>query len=66
MKPCSAYWKRRSRLRYDPENERYCETEVAKSVNCWSPSTSVKAMAVPPRKSPPLVRPTFTGGRPSR
>ena len=51
---------------YDPENERYCDTDVAKKVNCWSPSTSVKAMAVPPRKSPPLVRPTFTGGRPSR
>ena len=30
MKPCSAYWKRRSRFRYDPENERYCETEAAK------------------------------------
>ena len=51
---------------YDPENDRYCDTEVAKNVNCWSPSTSVKATAVPPRKSPPLVRPTFTGGRPSR
>ena len=35
-------------------------------LNCLSPSTSVKVTWVPPNTSPPLVTPTFTGGRPSR
>ena len=45
---------------------RYCETDEAKKLNCLSPSTSVKVTCVPPKTSPPLVTPTFTGGRPSR
>ena len=35
-------------------------------MNCWSPNTSPKVTAVPPKMSPLLVTPTFTGGRPSR
>ena len=35
-------------------------------LNCWSPSTSVNDTIDPPKTSPPLVTPTFTGGRPSR
>ncbi len=35
-------------------------------LNCLSPSTSVNVTCVPPNTSPPLVTPTFTGGRPSR
>jgi hypothetical protein len=31
-----------------------------------SPSTSVNETAVLPKKLPPLVTPTFSGGRPSR
>ena len=51
---------------YENAIVRYCETEAAKKLNCLSPSTSVKVTCVPPNRSPPLVTPTFTGGRPSR
>ena len=44
---------------------RYCEIDAAYRLNCWSPSTSLKLTAEPPKMSPPLVTPTFTGGRPS-
>ena len=48
------------------EKARYCEIDAAKMLNCLSPSTSLKLTAVPPNRSPPLVTPTLTGGRPSR
>ena len=48
------------------EKVRYCEIEAAKKLNCLSPSTSLKVTCVPPNRSPPLVTPTLTGGRPSR
>ena len=51
---------------YENDIVRYCETEAANMLNCLSPSTSVKVTCVPPNRSPPLVTPTFTGGRPSR
>ena len=51
---------------YENDIVRYCETDAANKLNCLSPSTSVKVTCVPPKKSPPLVTPTFTGGRPSR
>ena len=35
-------------------------------LNCLSPSTSLKVTSVPPKRSPPLVTPSATGGRPSR
>ena len=35
-------------------------------LNCLSPSTSVNVTCVPPNRSPPLVTPMATGGRPSR
>ena len=35
-------------------------------LNCLSPSTSENDTCVPPNRSPPLVTPTFSGGRPSR
>ena len=34
--------KRRSRFSHDNDSVRYCETEEANRLNCWSPSTSVK------------------------
>ena len=40
----------------DPENVRYCDTDEARTVNCWSPSTSENVTCVPPNRSPPLVR----------
>ena len=55
--------KRRSRFRYDSENVRYCDTDAAYMLNCWSPRTSLKVTADPPNRSPPLVTPTLTGGR---
>jgi hypothetical protein len=45
---------------------RYCATDDANRSNCLSPRTSLKVTCVPPKRSPPLVTPTFTGGRPSR
>ena len=35
-------------------------------LNCLSPSTSLNVTSVPPKRSPPLVTPSATGGRPSR
>jgi hypothetical protein len=64
--PCSIQLKRRSRFSHESESVRYWETEEAKRLNCWSPSTSVKVTWVPPNRSPPLVTPRATGGRPSR
>ena len=57
---------RRDRFVYEPANVRYCDTDAAKNVKFWSPSTSLNEMAVPPNRSPPLVTPTLMGGRPSR
>ena len=37
-----------------------------KTLNCWSPVTSPNLICDPPKTSPLLVTPTFTGGRPSR
>ncbi len=51
---------------YENDIVRYCETDEAKMLNCLSPSTSVNVTCVPPNRSPPLVTPTATGGRPSR
>ena len=51
---------------YENDSVRYCEIDAAKKLNCLSPSTSPKVTCVPPKMSPPLVTPTFTGGRPSR
>jgi hypothetical protein len=51
---------------YENDIVRYCETEAAKTLNCLSPSTSVNVTCVPPNRSPPLVTPSATGGRPSR
>ena len=51
---------------YENDIVRYCETDAAKMLNCLSPSTSVNVTCVPPKRSPPLVTPTLTGGRPSR
>ena len=45
---------------------RYCDTDAANRLNCLSPRTSVKVTCVPPKRSPPLVTPRLTGGRPSR
>ena len=53
-------------LTYDSANVRYCAMEAAVKLNCLSPSTSPKVTDVPPKTSPLLVTPTFTGGRPSR
>ena len=51
---------------YENDIVRYCDTDAANMLNCLSPSTSVNVTCVPPKRSPPLVTPTFTGGRPSR
>ena len=51
---------------YENDIVRYCDTDAAKKLNCLSPSTSVNVTCVPPNRSPPLVTPTLTGGRPSR
>ena len=40
--------------------------DAAYRFTCLSPSTSPKLTCVPPKMSPLLVTPTFTGGRPSR
>ena len=61
-----AYCSRRDRFRYEPAMVRYCDTEATKKLNCLSPSTSANEICVPPNRSPPLVTPTFSGGRPSR
>ena len=45
---------------------RYRDTDSTYMLNCWSPSRSLKTRPDPPKKSPPLVTPMFTGGRPSR
>ena len=51
---------------YQNDSVRYCDTDAAKMLNCLSPSTSVNVTCVPPNRSPPLVTPSATGGRPSR
>ncbi len=53
-------------LMYDNANVRYCAMDAAVKLTCLSPSTSPNVTAVPPKTSPLLVTPTFTGGRPSR
>src|SRR5438105_1394830 len=61
-----AYCSRCDRLRYEPAMVRYCDTDATKKLNCLSPSTSANEIWVPPNRSPPLVTPTFRGGRPGR
>ena len=56
---------RLARFRYENDIVRYCEIDAADRLNCWSPRTSLKVTAEPPKMSPPLVTPTLTGGRPS-
>src|SRR6185503_7386725 len=57
---------RRDRFVYENDSVRYCATDEANMLNCLSPSTSLNVTSVPPNRSPPLVTPIATGGRPSR